>query len=174
MRIPVIATMLAGSLALAGPAMSSQPLRDRFPVAVEFESTALSDACGTPVTVAIDGTFDIKVFHDHSGATVREIDTQPGTLLTYRSATGEITVPFSGVLHTEYFAGVEPGAPVRLVMTGNSGPFAELFDAGSGRLVLDGVVVFVEDGFVFTRFTELRSASGNFTGQVARICAALT
>jgi hypothetical protein len=34
-------------------------------------------------------------------------------------------------------------------------------------------VVDVEDGFVFTRFTELVSASGNFTCQTQRICAAL-
>src|SRR4051794_39066263 len=105
---------------------------------------------------------------------VREIDTQPGTKLTYISDFGQISVPFSGVLHTTYPDGGVVGAPARLVMTGNTGPFSDLVPMGSGRVVLDGVVADTDGPFVFTRFTRLVSASGNFRTQIDRVCGALS
>ena len=126
------------------------------------------------MSVAIEGTFSIIVHVDGAGQAVSEIDTQPGTQLTYRSESGEITFPFSGVLHSYYPEGaVDRGAPALLVVTGSSGPFGTLVPLGSGRVVLDGTVADVQDGFPLTRFTSVISTSGNFTGQAERICAAL-
>jgi hypothetical protein len=172
-RAWLLAAGVLGSLILTGAAAAAPPITDRFPVEGEFTIDKISDACGVPVTVGIDGTFSIKVFQDRDGVTVREIDTQPGTKLTYSSATGEIAVPFSGVLHTSYPEGVFVGAPASLALTGNTGPFGDLVPLGSGRVVFAGVVVETDGPFAFTRFTEVLSASGNFTGQLDRICAAL-
>ena len=95
--------------------------------------------------------------------------------LTYSNDSGEsISFPGAGVLHTDYASGVTPGSPVTLVFTGNTGPFTGFAGPGTGRLVLAGDVVEVVDGFPFTEFTELISATGNFSTQTARICAALT
>jgi hypothetical protein len=160
--IPVL--LLAASSAAAAP-----PLQDRFPVEGTFDDPALTAACGVPVTIGFTGTFAIKVFRDGSGQTVREIDTQPGATLTYTSASGSIAVPFSGVLHAEYTEGAVVGSPATIQLTGNvlNGT------PGNGRLVLSAVVVDTGDGFVFTRFVDLLTQSGNFTGEVQRICSAL-
>ena len=168
----LIAAAALCSLLPAAAAAAAPPLKDRFPVEAEFDSAPLSDACGFPVTIAFEGTFAIKVFSG-PGGTVREIDSQPSTKVTYRSAWGELSDPFSAVLHTTYPQGTAIGAPARLVLTGNSFGVAPFLGAGTGRVVLTGVVVDVEDGFPRTRFTELISATGNVAGGDERICAAL-
>ena len=173
MRTVLLAAALIGSLALTSAATAAPPIRDRFPVEGEFVLDGISEACGFPVTVSIEGTFSIAVFVDRDGVTTREIDTQPGTLLTYSTASGEITVPFSGVLHTTYPEGAVIGAPAELVLTGNTGPFGDLVPIGSGRVVFAGYVEDTDGPFAFTRFTDLLSASGNFTTQIDRICGAL-
>ena len=173
MRGWLVAAALLGSLVLTSAAPAAPPVRDRFPVEGQFALDGISAACGLPVTVAIEGTFSITVFQSRDGVTTREIDTQPSTMLTYISAFGEISVPFSGVLHTTYPEGGVVGAPARLVWTGNTGPFQDLVPMGSGRVVLDGVVVDADGPFAFTRFTRLVSASGNFRTQLDRVCGAL-
>jgi hypothetical protein len=173
-RSSLLAAVVLGSLVLTSAATAAPPVRDRFPVEGEFALDGLSAACGVPADVAITGTFSITVFRDRNGVTVREVDTQPGTKLTYVSEFGEISVPFSGVLHTTYPEGAVVGAPATLVMTGNTGPFSDLVPMGSGRVVLDGVVVETDGPFAFTRFTQLLSASGNFSTQIDRVCGALS
>jgi hypothetical protein len=156
-------------LVLTAPAAGAPPLRDRFPVdAGPFPLPELTAACGFPVDVALTGTFSVLVVGN------REIDTQPGTKLVYSSASGAtIAVPFSGTLHASYPEGIVAGAPAIIALTGNPGPFNGIPGPGSGRLVFDAVIVETEDGFAFTRFTNLLTQSGNFSGQAARICAAL-
>jgi hypothetical protein len=149
--------------------VADAPLQDRFAVEATFDDPDVSAACGVPVTVEFTGTFAIRVFTDRNGQTVREIDTQPGTKLTYASATGSIAVPFSGVLHAQYTDGAIVGSTATIRLTGNVFP-----GPGSGRQVFSAVVVETEDGFVFTHMTSLLSQSGNFTGEVQRICDAVT
>jgi hypothetical protein len=173
MRIRLVAAVITSSFILTAAAMATPPVRERFPADGEFQLDRISDACGFPVTVAIEGTFSVTVFLDRDGATIREIDTQPGTLITYSTAAGEISVPFSGVLHTTYPEGAVLGAPAELVLTGNSGPFGNLVPTGSGRAVFAGYVAETDGPFARTRFTELTRSSGNFTTQIDRICDAL-
>ena len=173
MRSLIAAAVITGSLALTSGATAAPPLRDRFPVAGEFNLDTITASCGFPVTVSITGTFSIAVFQDRNGQVTREIDTQPGAILTYSSKGGSVSYPFSGVLHTSYPQGAVVGAPAELVVTGNTGPFSDTVPLGSGRVVLDGFVAAVEDGFPLTRFTGVESATGNFSGQIARICSVL-
>ena len=167
-RLARLAAIAACGLLVPAAAAAAPPLRDRFPVDGEFPWAPMSDACGFPVTLAFSGTFDIRIFTRPDG-TLKEIDTQPGSKLTYRSESGEFTAPFSGVLHTTYPQGAVAGAPAYLASTGDSFGAPGFTGPGTGRLVFAGVVEDVEDGFPRTRFTELGSASGNFTDQTARI-----
>jgi hypothetical protein len=167
-----LATLVAISCLLPAGAAADPPLTDRFPVDAEFGYQPLSDECGFPVTAAFNGTFAIKVFTRHDGS-VREIDSQPSTKVTFRSATGEVSLPFSASLHTAYPDGIFVGAPATATLTGRTFGMPPFAGAGKGRLVLSGLVEEVEDGFAFTRFTELVSSSGDFTGDDARICDAL-
>ena len=135
MRIRLVAAVITSSFLLTSAAVATPPTRERYPVEGEFVLDGISDACGFPVTVAIEGTFSVTVFVDRDGATIREIDTQPGTLLSYSTAAGEISIPFSGVLHTTYPEGAVPGAPAELVLTGNTGPFGDLVPTGSAPVL---------------------------------------
>ena len=166
-----LAAVALGAL-LPVTAAAAPPVADRFPVDGEFDSAPLSDACGVPVTIGFAGTFAIRVF-SAPGGVVREIDTQPGTKVTFRSDAGAISMPFSGVLHTTYPEGAVVGAPAHLVLTGRSFGTDPFVGAGRGRLVFEGFVAAVEDGFPLTRFTELSSISGEFVRDTDRICAVL-
>ncbi|HET8950121.1 MAG TPA: hypothetical protein VFN44_06415 [Solirubrobacteraceae bacterium] len=165
------AVAVAGCGAFLPAAAASPPLKDRFPVEAEFDYAPLSDACGFPVTIAFDGTFAIKVLSGPGGV-LREIDTQPSTKVTFRSESGAVVLPFSAVLHATYPQGAVIGAPARLVLTGSSFGVPGFLGASTGRVVLAGTVVDIEDGFPFTRFTELISATGEVTGD-EELCAAL-
>ena len=167
-----LAAGLALCCAFPAVAAAAPPLQDRFDVDAVFDYPPMSDACGFPVTLGFEGTFAIKVF-SAPGGVLREIDTQPRTKVTFASEWGELSLPFSGVLHTTYPEGAVVGAPARLVMSGRTFGIDDFVGPGRGRAVLEGVVVDVEDGFPFTRFTELVSASGNYAGDTDRVCAAL-
>jgi hypothetical protein len=167
-----LATVVAIGCLLPASAGADPPRTDRFPVDAEFDYQPLSDECGFPVTIAFNGTFAIKLFRRHDGS-AREIDTQAATKVTFRSASGEVSFPFSASLHTTYPDGIFEGAPATAALTGRSFGTAPFAGAGRGRLVLSGFVEEVEDGFAFTRFTELVSSSGDFTSDDARICGAL-
>ena len=173
MRAFLLVAAISGSLVLTSVATAAPPISDRFPVEGEFVLDGVSDACGFPVTVGLVGTFSVKVFLDRNGVAIREIDTQPGTLLPYSAASADIAIPFSGVLHTTYPDGAVLGAPAELVLTGNTGPFDDLVPTGSGRVTFAGYVEETDGPFAFIRFTEMLSASGNFTAQIDRICGAL-
>jgi hypothetical protein len=173
------AVRLAAAIAVAGcgtflPAAASAapPARDRFPVEAEFDFEPATQACGFPVTIAFSGTFDLRVFTRPDGS-VHEIDTQPATKLTYRSATGSYAVPFSAVYHATYPDGAFAGAPAHITLTGKGFGSDPFVGPGSGRLVFEGVIAAMDGDIPLTRFTELVSASGEFTKAGERLCAAL-
>lgn len=167
-----LATLVAIGCLLPATAGATPTFSDRSSVEAEFDYQPLTAECGFPVTITFEGTFAVKVFTQRDGS-AREIDTQPSTTATFRSETGEVSMPFSASLHTTYPEGTAPGAPATAMLTGRSFGLPPLAGAGRGRLVLAGHVEEVEDGFVFTRFTEVLSSDGQFTSDDARICAAL-
>lgn len=171
-RARCLATAVAFCCMSAAPATAAPPVRDRFPVEAEFDFAPATEACGFPVTIAFSGTFDVRVFTRPDGS-VHEIDTQPQTKLTYRSAGGEYTVPFSAVYHATYPDGAFEGAPARITLTGNSFGSDPFVGPGTGRLVFDGVIEEMDGAIPRTRFTGLVSASGSFTKPGEKLCAAL-
>jgi hypothetical protein len=174
-RYLAMVALAAAALGSAGVATARAPIRASFPLEdVTFQDDFLTAACNFPVYLTLNGTIKATLFLDKNGKVVREVDTQPAGTLTYSSDHGSISFPWSIISHTDYSAGTAVGAPVTLTLTGNIGPFTGIVGPGTGRLVLSGVVVDVDpDGFPTTGFTGLVSMSGNFTGQTAKICAAL-
>lgn len=164
------------AVATAPAALANQPVRVSEPVDASFEIDSLSDACGVPVTVTITGTLAVTALTDRNGTFIGEIDTQPGTKLTFSTdAGGSITIPFSGVLHATYPEGPTIGAPVHAMLTGNTGPFLDAIGPGSGLLIFDTVVAdLTDEGIPLFRLDGLSEpARGDFS-QTARICSALT
>jgi hypothetical protein len=172
-----IAPALASvAMATAPAALAAPPISVSEPVDASFEIDSLSDACGVPVTLTITGTLASKAFTDTDGTIVREIDTSPGTKLTYSTEGGaSITIPFTGVFHATYPEGATVGAPVIVTVTGNTGPFFDAIGPGSGRLQFETIVEdFTDEGVPLWRLDGLSEpAHGNFT-QTQRICSALT
>jgi hypothetical protein len=177
-RYLVTLALAAASLVSAGAATAKAPIRATFLLDnVTFPDLFLTEACklpvNMPVNITLNGTIKATLFLDKNGNIVREVDTQPGGKLTYSSGSRSISFPFSIISHTEYSGGGAEGSAATLTLTGNIGPFTGLVGPGTGRLVLSGVVVQVVDGVPITNFTKLESMSGNFTGETAKICAAL-
>ena len=177
MRYLVTLALAAAALVSVGAATANAPIRATTTLDnVTFPDPVLTASCGTTVYITLNGTIEATVFLDEKGNVVREVDTQPGGKLTYSSDSGRsISFPFSIISHTDYSAGTAIGAPVTITLTGNIGSFTGIVGPGTGRLVLSGEVVDVLPGGVpLTAFTGLVSMSGNFTGETAKICAALT
>lgn len=176
MRYLVTLAVASAALAFAGVAAAGAPLRATFTFDnITFQDPFLSEACGTNVYITLNGTIKATLFVDKDGKISREIDTQPGLHLKYSNDAGDsISFPWALISHTSY-SGTTVGSPATITLTGNVGSFTGLVGPGNGRLVLSGTVVFVdENGVPITAFTEVVSMSGNFTGETAKICAALS
>ena len=175
MRTLVTLAVASAALAYTAVAAADPPLRAAFVLDnITFQEPFLSDACGANVHLTLDGTIKVTLFVDKDGTIVRELDTQPAGTLTYRNDAGDsITFPWAIISHTLY-SGTTVGSAATLTLTGNIGPFTGFAGPGRGRLVLSGTVVANDDGVPITSFTELVSMSGNFSGETARICAALS
>ena len=174
-RFLMLVAIGAVALACVGVASASAPIRATVSLdGVTFPDGVLSASCGFTVNLTLNATIKATLFLDANGNVVREVDTQPAGTLTYSSAHGSISFPWSIVSHTDYSAGTAVGDPVTITLTGNIGSFTGIVGPGNGRLVLSGLVVDYLNGAPFTVFTGLVSMSGNFTGETAKICAALT
>jgi hypothetical protein len=176
MRYFAMLALAAAALVSAGVATANAPIRATLLLDnVTFQDPFMTDACNLPVYMTLNGTIKATLFLDQNGNAVREVDTQPGVKLTYSSDSGRsISFPWSIISHTDYSAGTSVGSPVTSTLTGNIGSFTGFVGPGTGRLVLSGEVVEVDsNGVPITAFTGLVSMSGNFTGETAKICAAL-
>ena len=175
MRHLVMLALAAAALVSAGTATANAPIRATTTLDnVTFQDGFLTTACNLPVYLTLNGTIKATLFLDNNGNVVREVDTQPGGTLTYSSGHASISFPFSIISHTDYSAGTSVGSPVTITLTGNIGSFTGIVGPGTGRLVLSGDVFAVDsNGVPLTEFTGLVSMSGNFTGETAKICAAL-
>jgi hypothetical protein len=175
-RYLAILALAAAALVSVGVATAKAPIRASFTLEdLTFPDTFLTEACNQPVYMTLNATLKATLFLDKNGKIVREVDTQPAGTLTYSGDSGgSISFPFSIISHTDYSGGTSVGSHVTATLTGNIGSFTGLVGPGTGRMVLDGEVVFIdENGVPLTAFTDLVSMSGNFTGETAKICAAV-
>ena len=143
-----------------------------------FPLADLSAVCGFPVEQSLTGTLKTTLRYDRSGRLVTELDTQPGTIITFSSpASGKsFSFPFSALLRTEYTNGGAIGSPATSYGSGLSLKVPGL-PSDAGRIVFDAVVVAITPGGIpIVAFTGVISANGHTNDGAAvdaAICRAL-
>ena len=93
----------------------------------------LSDECGFDVFRQVTGTATVTLIRNASGDVVREIDTAPGSRVTFFAPSQGTSFSYEGnlVFHTLYPEGATLGAPATVTVTGLQGHVAGIgADAG--------------------------------------------
>jgi hypothetical protein len=170
----LIAAAIISSASAARPIHESITFED-----IEFPDAYLSDACGTEVidtvTVALTATF----FPANEGAPAHEVDTIRGSITYSAPDTGNsISRTVNGASEAVYPEGIAVGAPAVVTIDGeNTATITGLAPPGSGRIVANATIVFIDDlGVPITAFetSDIVSLTGNYAATTAEICAALT
>jgi hypothetical protein len=147
---------------------------------VTFPDAYLTDACGTTVLDTVSGRLTATLFPAGPGAPAHEVDTITGGTITYSSADSgnSITRPLNGTSRAVYPEGIVVGAPAVVTINGVNGTsITGTAPPGSGQLVADATILFVDDlGVPGTAFapSDIVSMSGTYAATTAAICAALT
>lgn len=159
----------------ATSAAANQPLRVTDSVDVSFPLPYYTHLCGFPVTFRLTGPVDSLLFVD-GGTTVREVDTQPGTVNTFSSPFRSFSFPFATVLRTTYTDGAAIGSAAVATGSGLAGKVPGI-PADAGQISFSGVVVDVTPGGIpIVAFSSVLSTSGHTNDPAlvdAAICAAL-
>jgi hypothetical protein len=113
------------ALFLAAPVLAAPPTRIPLELDETFQSRFLSNACGVPVWVHIEGTGTITLFYSRNGALIRELQTYPqGVTSTYYSPVelGGTGKSLTQVIHSPitilYPDGTEIGDPAIAIYNG--------------------------------------------------------
>src|SRR5829696_3683985 len=170
---------VVASATLASTASAAAPTRISIPIDSTAPSRLLTSACGFDVSITQVGTLKAIVFHDQSGAIIRELDTQPGTqLILSSSTTGKsFAFPFASVFRYEYPTGTTPGSEAVVTVTG-LGDKVPGISADAGRIVFgNATVLFVNSSGIpivdFGSQTLSNGRSNDATTLVTAICSAL-
>jgi hypothetical protein len=168
----MLAALTTASAQAAPPSHFSEPVN------FSFQNGYYTGLCGFPVVQSLRGKLNTTLRYDRSGSLVREIDTQPGTTVTYSSPRSgkSFSWPFAAMLRTDYTNGgalgsdaISYGSGLRIKVPG--------MPANAGRIVFDAVVVDITpDGIPIVAFEGVISETGpekDFDALDAAICAAL-
>jgi hypothetical protein len=162
---------------LVSPAGAAAPTRISIPINSTNASPLLTTACGFDVSITQVGTLKATVFHDQSGAIIRELDTQPGTqVILGTSTTGKsFAFPFSSVFHTDYPNGTTQGSQAVVKVTG-LGDKAPGIPADAGQIVFENATVLFIDsnGVPITDFGPPSSSHGHANDPVTLVTAICT
>ena len=111
--------MVLGLLGVMAPAHVQQARHVRVVVDDTFTDPFLSDACGTPVEISVDGTLNVTLVYNQEGLLVKEIDPSGGGPVTYSAPeTGNsFSFPFQTAI-SDYGAGAEVGSTVTAKFVG--------------------------------------------------------
>ena len=159
---------------------ASAPIREEVVFTdLTFDDFYLSDACGTTVLDTIDLSVSVTFFPAAHGSPANEVDRLNGSITYSSPDTGNsLTRPMHGPTHTVYPEGIAPGSPALSKITGvNTASLTGTAPPGSGQLVANGTILFVDDlGVPITTFetSGIVSMRGNYAATTAEICAALT
>jgi hypothetical protein len=174
-----LATLLA--VVAIPTATAGAPIREEIVFTdITFEDFYLSDACGTTVLDTITVSVSVTFFPAAHGSPAHEVDTLTNGRITYSSSdTGNsLTRPMNGTSHAVYPEGTEPGSPAHMTITGvNTSSLTGTAPPGSGQLVADGTILFLDDlGVPVTTFetSGIVSMRGTYAATTAAICDALT
>lgn len=172
-----VALLAAIVIPVAG---ASAPIREEVVFSdVTFEDFYLSDACGTTVLDTVSVSLSVTFFPAADEAPAHEVDTLRGTITYSSPDTGSsVTRTMSGTSHAVYPEGTDPGSPALLTITGvNTTSLTGTAPPGSGQLVANGTILFLDDlGVPVTFFeaSDIVSMRGTYAATTAAICDALT
>jgi hypothetical protein len=175
----VLFVCAVASAALVSTASAAQPTRISIPIDSTAPSPLLTASCGFEVSITQVGALKATVFHDQSGAIIREIDNQPGTQVILSSPTTRksFSFPFSSTFRTEFPNGTTPGSEAVVTVTG-LGDKVPGIPADAGQIVFaDATVLFVNSSGVpivdFGRQSSSNGHSNTDATLVTAICSAL-
>jgi hypothetical protein len=180
-RLGFWAALVALIAAIVTPiAGASAPIREEVVFSdITFEDFYLSDACGTTVLDTVTVSVSVTFFPAAHGSPAHEVDTLNGSITYSSPDTGNsLTRPMNGTSQAVYPEGTEPGSPAHFTITGvNTSSFTGTAPPGSGQLVADGTILFLDDlGVPVTTFetSGIVSMRGTYAATTGAICAALT
>jgi hypothetical protein len=146
-KLALLAATCVAALAATG-AGAAAPERLTIPIQDTFYAPFMSEACGVPVTITIQGTSHVLLQRNDAGLVVREHDVLSSFTAVFESPTGlggtgrSFTNRSPGVATFDYGAGATIGSTALIKLTGLAGPAA---GAGStvsaGLQLLTGTVV---------------------------------
>jgi len=173
----LVALIAAIAIPTAG---ASPPIREEIVFTdITYDDFYLSDACGTTVLDTVNVALTATFFPAAHGSPAHEVDTLRGSITYSSPDTGNsVTRPLNGTSHAVYPEGTDPGDPALMTILGvNATSLTGTAPPGSGQLVANGTILFVDDlGVPVTTFdtSDIVSMTGNFVATTAGICAALT
>ena len=179
--VATVAIVLGLLGVLVAPAHAQQARHVRVVVDDTFPDPFLTEACGTPVEISVEGTLNVTLVYNQEGLLVKEIDPSGGGTVTYSAPeTGNsFSFPFQTAIF-DYGAGAEVGSTVTAKFVGLFGHAAGFIASDAGQLIFTGVVTGFDDNgipLIDEENAELVVQHGNFeSGEdiEAAICAALT
>lgn len=179
LRLSLLGAVAALVVALAVPTASADP-PDRFVFVddVTFQSGFLSNLCGTPVFISLNGTLHIILRTDKDGV-LHETDAFQNWAITTSAPDFDTSYSFKfGPGFFEYPDGVYIGAPSIVTFLGVASDIPGLH-AIAGRTVVEGVVIDItpEGVPIVDTSGPLISEVGNHEDPAvvrAAVCAALT
>jgi hypothetical protein len=135
----VLLASIAAAAALAAGAGASPPQQLVVPIHDSFYAPFMSDACGIPVTITIDGVAHVRLERNDSGLVVREHDVSASFTAVFASPTAlggtgrSFTNHSPGVATFDYGSGAAIGSTALITLSGLAGPAA-----GAGSTVAAG------------------------------------
>ena len=126
-KLALLAATCAAAVAATG-AGAAAPERLRIPVQDTFYAPFMSEACGVPVTITLQGTANVLLQRNDAGLVVREHDVLSSFTAVFESPTDlggtgrSFTNRSPGVATFDYGAGATLGSTAVVTLTGLAGP----------------------------------------------------
>lgn len=146
-KLALLAATCVAALAATG-AGAAAPERLTIPIQDTFYAPFMSEACGVPVTITIQGTAHVLLQRNDAGLVVHEHDVLSSFTAVFESPTGlggtgrSFTNRSPGVTTFDYGAGATIGSTALIKLTGLAGPAAGPGSAvAAGLQLLTGTVV---------------------------------
>ena len=159
-KLALLAAIAIAGVASATAAGAGGPERFTLPIQDTFSAPFMSDACGVPVTITIEGTAHVTLRRNDAGLVVHEHDVASSFTAVFESplALGGTGLSFTnrspGVATFDYGSGAAIGSTAVVTLTGLAGPAA-----GAGSAVAAGyqqligtVVAFSPEGIPIVDF----------------------
>src|SRR5215213_5587164 len=126
-KLALLATIVAACIAATG-ALAAGPEHVTIPVSDSFYAPFMSQACGVPVTITLEGVSHTTLWRNAAGLVVRERDVLSSFTAVFESPTalGGTGLSFTnrspGVAEFTYGSGAALGSTATITLTGAQGP----------------------------------------------------